>query len=592
MKGLRWGGFLAFIVIWGAGGIIWFFVIDSLIEKGIETAGTKVVGARVELDGADLSLFPLGLILKGLQITDPDVPMNNAVEVSKVSMTMSGLQLLMQKTIIDQMLIDGVQLDTPREFSGAISNKSTDNKSILSNNKSVTTKKEDKSFRLPSFEIPDVREIFLKEDLQSLKLVDVIRSDIISAENKWKQRISELPDKNKFKTYQERIKKLKSKKKGGILGIVGGASDLLSLQKEIRQDLNLIKGAKQDLGNEVKTLKSQAEAISKAPTEDIRRLKEKYALTSGGLSNISRTLFGNKISDWIEKGLYWYEKTQPYLKTKGDQKGKVKVVKPLRGRGLNVHYSINQPLPDFLIKTTQVSFAVPDGNFSGQVMNITAEQDVTGLPMTFDFSGERIKNLKSVKITGSVNRVNPAQAKDQANFQVQGYEIRDQHLSKNPQFPITLKRSLVDFEVNTELQDQALNVTLSAQLQEVQISAGKPESKQIAKAFASALSDVKAFTLNSTISGTFKDYKVNLSSDLDQILKKAVQRQAEAEADKFEAKLKTAIAKKLEGPLGDIKSKLEGFNTPITQLTERLNLGNDLLKSVPGKDSNKLKLPF
>lgn len=65
-KWIRWPGLIAFMAVVALFAGIWFLVIDGVIERAIETAGTKAVGAKVELASADLHLFPLGLTLSGL----------------------------------------------------------------------------------------------------------------------------------------------------------------------------------------------------------------------------------------------------------------------------------------------------------------------------------------------------------------------------------------------------------------------------------------------------------------------------------------------------------------------------------------------
>ena len=58
MKWVRWQGLIAFVVVVIVVMGVWFFVVDSAIEAVIEKTGTHLVGAKVELEGADLSISP------------------------------------------------------------------------------------------------------------------------------------------------------------------------------------------------------------------------------------------------------------------------------------------------------------------------------------------------------------------------------------------------------------------------------------------------------------------------------------------------------------------------------------------------------
>ena len=119
-KWLRWHGLIAFGVVSISLFFFWFFLADLLVKRSIEKAGTRVVGAMVELAEADVHLFPLGITLKSLQVTNPDNPMSNAVEAGWIDFSLDSLNLLRRKIIIDTMAMEGVRFNTPRKTSGAV----------------------------------------------------------------------------------------------------------------------------------------------------------------------------------------------------------------------------------------------------------------------------------------------------------------------------------------------------------------------------------------------------------------------------------------------------------------------------------------
>ena len=100
--------------------LFWFVVVDWLVEMVIETQGTKAVGARVDVAAADLSLFPAGIEVTGLQVTNPDSPMRNALDVQRIYSNIELKPLISRKVIIDNLRVEGIQIDTPRKTSGAV----------------------------------------------------------------------------------------------------------------------------------------------------------------------------------------------------------------------------------------------------------------------------------------------------------------------------------------------------------------------------------------------------------------------------------------------------------------------------------------
>ena len=122
---IRWQGVVAFVVVAGLVAAVWFLLVDRAVERLIEQAGTAAVGAKVELDQADITLIPLGVTLSRLQVTNPDEPMTNAVEIARIAGSLDGLNLLRRKVIIEEVALDGVRFHTQRTTSGALTEQPT-----------------------------------------------------------------------------------------------------------------------------------------------------------------------------------------------------------------------------------------------------------------------------------------------------------------------------------------------------------------------------------------------------------------------------------------------------------------------------------
>ena len=92
------------------------------------------------------------------------------------------------------------------------------------------------------------------------------------------------------------------------------------------------------------------------------------------------------------------------------------------------------------------------------------------------------------------------------------------------------------------------------------------------------------FTLKAYITGTLGEYTTTLDSDLDDVLKNAADKAVGRQAVQLEGDLKKAIFAKVDGPLGQAKESLGGFDGISGELAQRGKLGNSLMKD--------LRLPF
>jgi uncharacterized protein (TIGR03545 family) len=452
VKYIRWKGCAAFLIVIIILVGFWLLFIDSIVKGSIEKYGTRAVGATVNLVKADLSLIPAGLRLVGLQITNPEKPMTNAVEISKINMAIDSVQLLRRKIIINDMSLEGVRFDTPRKKSGAVKKSADQARSQKGASKSIS-----KPFSLPSFEIPSVSDILQKEELKSLTLVDSFQNDLQAEKKRWRQLLKELPDKKKFDGYKSRIEKIKSSKKSKLGGFLESAGEAASIQKEIKKDIEKVKTAVDDFEKQMSSFENRFNQISKSPLEDIQRLKDKYSISPKGLANMSRLLFSEKISNWVDKAVAWHARLQPMLQRSYEGKKGPEEVKPLRGKGVNVRFKEYRPLPDFLIHNVKTNLVLAAGDVTGNIKNITPDQDILGLPLIFAFSGENMQKIGSLKLDGKSDYVIPSSATNSINLSVKKLSISDLVLSEDAKFPVSLKKAVAYVDMQAVLRGNNIN---------------------------------------------------------------------------------------------------------------------------------------
>ena len=584
---IRWQGVVAFVVVTGILAGVWFLLVDRFVERAIEHAGTTLIGAKVELDAADVTLFPLGLTLTRLQVTNPEEPMTNAVEIGRIAGTLDALNLLRRKVIVEELAAEGLRLNTQRTTSGAVGERAR---------KEGARSKDGPRFTLPSAQLNDPKEILEKEldTLVSLKQADTLRADVQAEKDKWQKRLAELPDKAKLDEYKKRLDGLKSAGKGGLGGLLGGVGEVRKIQEDLTRDLDRITGAKKDLEEAVASLRKRANDVVKAPQEDVKRLMDKYSFSGQGLANVTRTLFAGPLVDYMDAALRWRRRLEPFLSRPSEKHADIEVVKPVRGKGVDVRFKEQAPLPDLLIRTARVSIEIPAGAIQGRVQNISPEQHILGAPTTFSFSGAKLKGIDSITLDGSINRVNPAKPADTANLKIGAYRLDSLSLGGEGA-PVTLKGGVADLDLRASLSGPVIEATVDSRVRSVRLTAGeKLAGGPVGAAIVSALADISAFQVNAKVAGTQEQYDVQLTSDIDRALQAAVAKQAKAQVAKFEGSLRAAIEEKVKARLGEVQGTLGGFDSLGQELAGRLNLGRDLLKFDAGGGGAKsgFKLPF
>jgi len=589
MKGfIRWKGLIAFAVAVVAIALVWFLVVDAVVRRVIETAGTRAVGARVDLAAADLSLFPAGLTLVGLAVTNPDAPMENAVEVGKMSMDLDPGYLIRRKVIVNNLQVEGLEFNTPRKTSGEVPELARKRREKKERRLAETAKagveKVCGTFTMPSLSKPDVKAILAKESLDSVAMAKELDQALKAEQEKWKKELERLADEKTLAEYKARIEKIKGS--GGSLGaILGSAGEVQQLQADIKKDLDRLKAAKKAFTTDFNAYQNKVRNLAKAPVKDIQRLTNKYSLSPDGLSNMSQLIFGQRLCGWTQTAAEWYGKIKPYLANISvGGKGKPEEQTPLRGKGKNIRFAESPPMPDFLVRNLKIDAAFPVGKLTGKAENITLDQHILGRPMTFAFLGREMKRIASLNLSGTANYVKPDAPRNDAKLTVKGLGLENLSLIDDNVLPLALRQATGNLNLNLETVGNVLDAALKANFSSVEFDAQTVGEAAMAEALQKALAGIDQFSLNADIAGTLQAYTVDISSDLDKILKSAVGQLVKKEVAKFRAKLEQKISAQLQGPMQQAQSSLSGLGGIETELANRLNLGDNLLKG--------LKLPF
>ena len=572
-KWLRWQGLIVFVVVTALIFLAWYFLVDTLARRSIEKAGTRVVGARVELAKADVHLFPLGITLTRLQITNPDNPMSNAFEAGQIGFAIDSLNLLRRKIIIDTMTMEGVRFNTPRKTSGAVDLQAKDQGLSQTSEDTPTA-----ASAMPSFQLPDIHEILAREKLESLEQIKSFQGQIDAAKAEWEQRLADAPDQKAFQQYQARAKKLQKGSKG-ISGVLTKANDLKNLQKDISKDMKQLEDIQKNFNRDRKTLAKKLDQLKSAPQQDLDRILNTYSLSSDGLGNVSQLLFGDKIGGTVQKALFWHEKITPLLTKVGPTDKKEAPEKPDRGKGVYVRFKEETPLPDLLARQIGVSVIIRAGDIAGELRQVTTDQTILGIPLEFNFSGGKLQGVQSINVKGSLDHIDPNKTIDQMTMAVQQYRVNDLKLSAADNLPLTLKNGLANLNVSVTLQEKMLDAHIQMTMDAAELEAGnKTSGNQLQQALYAALADISTFSISARVTGPLDNYKIKMTSDLDKVLKNAVGRQMRALTNEFQDKLRAGILDKIKNPMADTSGSMSGLDSITREISSRLDLGNDVLK--------------
>ncbi len=562
-KWIRWEGLFAFAVTVALIGVLWYIFVDVWVERAIEKAGTRLVGAKVELESADVSLLPIGLALREIRVTNPHRPVRNAVEIKRVAFGIDGAGLIRRKAIIEEMSLEGVRFDTSRKTSGALPGKEKE------------VEEEKKAFRIPSFELPGVEEVISKEGIGSVALAESIRKEIRDERLAWQERIEDLPDSEKFREYEKRIKGLRPEKRG-LGGVLGAAGEIQRLREDIQEDIARIEEAMDGIVKARESLAQRVEEARRTAEGDFKRIREKYGLPADAFASATRLLVGERAATWARRGIFWYRKLRPPVERAVEKRKRQVEARPPRGEGVDVIFPERPPVPDFFLRKAVVEATVKGMAVSGTLANVSAEQEVTGVPLTYEFYGGETDKAGSLRLEGKFDRMGPV-PEDALRLSVKGYRIKDASLLDSAEVPLVLRKGMADFTLNALIRGGELDAVLTGRVTSADFSLElKEDDNQVLKSLAGALEGVRRFSISVKAAGALEDYSLGISSDLDRVLGDAVGREFRRRAGQWEEALRAAVMKKAD--IEGLLKSVGGFGGMENELDGRVGTLRDILK--------------
>jgi uncharacterized protein (TIGR03545 family) len=556
--------------------VFWFFIVDMVVENYIEKSGTKAVGAKVELASVDVSIFPAGIGLFDLKVTNSQKPMENIIEVKHIQAVMEILPLLQRKVIINDILIDKVRLNTRRETSGAI-----DGAKISQSNdkqeKPEWLKELCQQNDINLFEMPDVKNILKNEykSLKSVKLSEDIQKNISNTKAEFKKKLENLIGEEKIEEYKTRIDKIKGKESSS-LAILGSALELREIYMELEDDLDDIKNVKKDFNAELTKYKKELRKVSSTLSQDLKRLKNKYSPLKDGKIDFSKLIFGQALCSLIQKHYKLIAFIEPYFDLPGNQSDN----KDSKKSPKTDNSSKSGKEVYFLAQNIKINLLLGHGALTGKAKNITNMPAVAGLPATINFAGGGFKGLDSFDFKGVMDLIDPAHPHHKASLDVSGFILENFIFSDKPDLSLSLLKSVTSLTSSFKLDDNNFSCLANAKFKEVIMQAASLKGSSIQKALVKALTDINKFNLLFDMNGTLNEYNIAIKSDLDKIFQSSAQKMIQSRMGNFEKELKTGIMAKSAESTKQNNQSLTDFSKIGGQLSERSAESSALLNNI------------
>ncbi|GGY32708.1 hypothetical protein GCM10011297_02050 [Bacterioplanes sanyensis] len=561
-KWIRWWGLLAVAAVVALIAAVVLLLAGPAVEKSIETLGTKINGALVEVDSVTVSINPLGLEIKGIAVTDRRHPMENAVEIGQARAQLELLPLLAGHIIIEDLALTEVAFDTERSVSGALPERQSSDNAVAE-----AAADEDAVTNQFSASVPSLEQVLERQSLATDKAGRELRQLVEQRKPEVEQRIAQLPDEQQLQQYEQQVNALINGKIESLEDFQRKKAQLDELKQQLRRDREAVVAVRDLIRDSRDELTARLQQLRAAPAQDLAMLKQQYSLDGQGAVNLSRLLWGDEVGQWGSEALYWYQRLQPYLQ-QGAELAKNRTAaedsaaaapEPVRISGQTVHFPTADPWPEFLVRQLSLTAQLPQGRLLLSGSDLTPEPALMPQPARLTLTTEGLPQVASVTADLVLDhRRTPG--RDTLTLTVRGWQLSDWQLHSQ----LDLASAVIDADGLAVVADGRLTAQLDAQFNQAQFQ-GEADNRA-GKEMLAVLAQIDQFNLDAAVAGTLADPELELGSDLDRRLQQAVGERLRQQQAELQQRFNRHLNQKISGYTDGLAGDIDFFNLQDEQL--------------------------
>lgn len=598
---MRWKGVIFLLILAGIIVGLSFLLTDRFFETQIEKLGSRVVGAKVELDGFSFSLFTLHTHWDSLQVTDPNDTWSNIVATGECDFKMALGPLLSKKMIIDKVVIQNAESGVKRSTEGKIELLPKKKKPAKPNILTKTTNKlKDEIEQAPAFNLDqftrkvNVDSIVAFLEVKSPDKIDSTHKALNDKYTYWDQQLKEQRIQKDLKAIEEKAKTIK----------LDEIKDLASLQKSLSTigQIRVKADSVQAFSKRTKNgLKTDLESGQKAMRQMDDWIKADYAsamskahLPDINAQNIGKLIFGKQIVKKFNQLLNITQTVRTYsAKLQG---GKPKKEKPPRFKGQDIHFGKKKELPQYWIKHVDLSGNAFHIDLQGTLDHLVSNQKQIGQPTTLKLNGTKADGA-GLNINALFNYLDSL---PQENYTVtlKGMPLSGVELSDSPLMPYEVKQGKGALSANIDFKKDSFEGSIGFIASQIKFDYGNTKPKNDAeRIIRSVLDGTSTVRFDARLKGKGDDLKFTVDSNLDNLISAKLKSILSGEVESAKKQLMTEVDKrvdpykrKMESLISEKQDQLQKqMNSLQKQADEKLKYAQDKKKEIEKRIEDEKK---
>jgi uncharacterized protein (TIGR03545 family) len=569
--------------------IVVYLFLDSWITSGLEYAGEKAVGAKVEIDRLHVSVNPIGIEFARLQVANPHDGWKNIFETGKVKFALNFGQLLRGKYIIETMEVNSLILGTRRAADGSIPKSKEEpasSQGVAEHSNTALDSQESKSSA--TFDVDKIKRelkidsLLNPNNLATFRRIDSLKKQINDASVQWQTTLDEI---EKSKT---RLADIESKSKLiniGNIKDIPSATDALNNVKSILNDANEVKTSfnsrKSVLTDGVAKFDGSIKDLDNLAAQDFHAVVNMAHLPDLSMNGIAEMMLGKDIIKKAYQYLGYVETARATIQNSSD---KPPMETPKRLKGQNINFPVEHAYPKFWIKKILISGgsdkAIDPQYFyaKGEVLNISNDQRVTGLPLTVDLMASR-GGITTLSLDASFDRRKEL-AVDSYKAKLTGLEVNEMSFGRSDFLPSKVTQAIADASITVVVPGNHFDSNAKIVFKNMTLSFDRDPNGLVERIVRDVLTSVKGFHVDLRMWSNEEKFDVAFATDLDDQL---ASRTKQVIGDEV-AKIQNDLRNKLNAKIAEKRQEVEKL------FSEKKGLVTSRLKEYESQVNDKLAM--
>jgi uncharacterized protein (TIGR03545 family) len=536
-----------------------FLLLDQQLRWVMEKLATDANGAEVNIGSLKTSISGLYIEIQKVQMTDPEAPEFNRLEVAKMRFDLGSPGLLRGKIIVEDATMQDIQIRSKRVKPGRVlppPPPEPEGPGAMEKAKELLIPVKDE---VVANAMNVLKENSLDNPLKDINWEDLpSRQAILQIEGDWNNRqqmvqgmLAGLPKASDFQQIKAEVSSIKPPQ--DPTQIQATLANLDAIKAKAQAQVDRVEGVGQQLKNEGAQITNRVRMLDDLIKQDLAVLSQKLKLPDLDFKNLAEEICGPEIKRYLKVFEVYYAKLKPYLESKEKPAPSI----PLRLAGTDVSFPDRNGLPGFWLKKMQISSKEtadgPLGDMLGKVTDLSSAPALVLQPTLVAFEGSFNQlGIMGLKAEATLDH-RQALARDAIKLGIASFPIADRMLNQSKDYALGFYKAQGGVQMDFVLEGDNVQLELNSLMKQLswKVEAQNERVKNLLDGVFGPMTEVQ---IAAKAQGTWQDLQWKVSSNLVDQLRLALRQALSKEIAAMQEQLKQEVEKRMAAE----KTKLEG----------------------------------